>query len=547
MVRTDFFPILTDSLKMANLLVLTIYINVISRVCFGEINTQKFPDGFSFGAATAAYQIEGAWNTSGKGESIWDHFVHTNSSRIVDGSNADIACDSFHKYKEDIALAADMGLTHYRFSVSWTRILPNGYNNIKNIDGIMYYQNVVKEIEKRNMTPMVTIYHWDLPETIQDIGGWVNPKIVEYFRDYAEIVFESLPTVKLWITINEPKQVCQGGYGKGSMAPGYTESGVSDYLCSYHIIKAHAAAYNLYQEKFKNLGGKITMAIDGVWSIPYSDEEEHKEAASRKLAFEFGLYAHPIFFGDWPEVVKQRVAERSSNESFTKSRLPPFTEDDISQINGTADYVAFNFYDTKLIKNVEEADFDSVSYDNDLRTSAENDPKWNTSIDGTTSIYPNGLCEYLNWIKNNYNNPDIYITENGVADDGSTLDDKERINYLTDYLTAVLDAIYKYEVKVKAYTMWSLLDNFEWRKGYSVHMGFFSVDFEDPERKRTPKKSVKFFRELIEKGRIPYIPHAITEPSSTTPSSTTEHHNSGSQHFIEAFFIIVPVIFYFSI
>ncbi|XP_072388500.1 myrosinase 1-like [Diabrotica undecimpunctata] len=481
--------------------VLVIAVFSFFTTCFAD-SDRTFPETFSFGAATAAFQIEGAWNENGKGENIWDHFVHTNQSRVVDGSNADIACNSYHKYAEDVALAAKMGLTHYRFSISWSRLLPNGFISPANIIALTYYQDLIRELEKYKIEPVVTIYHWDLPQALQELGGWQNAKIVDYFVDYADLVFASFPSVKHWITFNEPKQVCRSGYGKGNMAPGIARSGIADYMCTYHVIKAHAAAYHKYQDRYKSLGGKITMALDGIWSIPYWDHEEDRQASERKLNFEFGLYAHPIFFGDWPQVVKDRVNYRSKMENYPESRLPEFTVEEMKYINRTADYVAFNFYNTKLIKDIDEASFDTTSFDNDLRVKEDVDPRWTIAYDGNT-IYPQGLRSYLKWIAENYNSPEIIITENGIADNGTSLEDNERISYLSGYLNAVLDSIYEDKVNVTGYTMWSLLDNFEWTSGYSMRFGFYSIDFKNDSRPRTAKKSVDYYSQIIKNRKIP--------------------------------------------
>ncbi|XP_050517007.1 myrosinase 1 isoform X2 [Diabrotica virgifera virgifera] len=401
--------------------VLVIAVFSFFTTCFAD-NDRTFPETFSFGAATAAFQIEGAWNENGKGESIWDRFIHTNQSRVVDGSNADIACDSYHKYTEDVALAAKMGLTHYRFSISWSRLLPTGFISPVNLIAISYYQDLIRELEKYKIEPVVTIYHWDLPQMLQELGGWENSKIVDYFVDYADLVFASFPSVKHWITFNEPKQ--------------------------------------------------------------------------------FGLYAHPIFFGDWPQVVKDRVNYRSKMENYPESRLPEFTAEEMKYINRTADYVAFNFYNTKLIKDIDEASFDITSFDNDLRVKDDVDPRWTIAMDGNT-IYPQGLRSYLKWISENYNSPEIIITENGIADNGTSLEDSERISYLSDYLNAVLDSIYEDKVNVTGYTMWSLLDNFEWTSGYSMRFGFYSVDFEDSNRTRAAKTSVDYYSQIIKNRKIP--------------------------------------------
>ncbi|XP_057667514.1 myrosinase 1-like [Diorhabda carinulata] len=455
-----------------------------------------FPEGFSFGAATAAYQIEGAWNES-RSACIWDTYIFNNRSVIANQDTAEIACDSYHKYKEDIALAAALKLSHYRFSISWSRLLPTIVSSDVNLEALTYYRGIINELEKYNITPMVTLYHWDLPQYLEDLGGWTNPVIVDYFTDYAGVVFKYFPTVKLWITINEPKQVCVHGYGYGKKAPGLTESGISDYRCAYHVAKAHASAYRLYKEKYGKLGGKLSMALDGAWNIAASNNKEDTDAAERRRLFEFGLYAHPIFFGDWPEVVIERVKERSKMENFTRSRLPEFTKEDKILINNTVDFMALNYYDTKIVGDDEEPSYDSYSYNNDLRLTITTDKNWHTDRH-LNSYVPEGFRNYLKWVKDTYNNPEIIITENGFADDG-TVEDTDRVTFIKDYLMAVWNSIDKDKVKVTGYTFWSLLDNFEWNSGYDHHFGLYKVDFTSPNRTRTPKKSADFYREVIER------------------------------------------------
>uniref|UniRef100_A0A6P7HGE7 Myrosinase 1-like n=1 Tax=Diabrotica virgifera virgifera TaxID=50390 RepID=A0A6P7HGE7_DIAVI len=218
---------------------------------------RKFPDNFRFGVATSAYQIEGAWNVDGKGESIWDTYVHRVPSPIKNGDTGDVACDSYYKYKEDVKLAADLGVKLYRFSISWSRVLPNGKaDNISEI-GLNYYKNLVKEIRKYNMIPVATIYHWDLPQKLYDEGiHWSNVSLVPHIVNYARIVIKNLPDVGIWITINEPKQICHLGYGNTLLAPGLNSSGVLEYQCAYVLVKSHAAIYRMYKKEFPHYKGK---------------------------------------------------------------------------------------------------------------------------------------------------------------------------------------------------------------------------------------------------------------------------------------------------
>jgi beta-glucosidase/6-phospho-beta-glucosidase/beta-galactosidase len=223
-----------------------------SRSANAAIN-RSFPANFKFGAATASYQIEGAWNEDGKSENIWDHICHENPTFVVNQDTGDIACDSYHKYKEDVAILKDLGVDFYRFSISWSRIIPEGVaDSPVNQLGINYYKNLIQELLDNGIEPMVTMYHWDLPEALQDLGGWLNPELVDHFAYYAKTLYEELgDSVEHWLTFNEPKQTCLGGYGDGNMAPGYNFTGLEDYQCTHILLKAHAKAYHIYDEEFR--------------------------------------------------------------------------------------------------------------------------------------------------------------------------------------------------------------------------------------------------------------------------------------------------------
>nr|AJE75662.1 putative glycosyl hydrolase [Chrysomela lapponica] len=465
---------------------------------------RKFPDGFLFGAATAAYQVEGAWNTDGKGPSIWDRFTHEKPDRVHNNENGDVACDSYHKYKEDIRLAAKMGMHHYRFSVSWPRILPTGYENIVNHKGIAYYQSLVEECLRHGIMPVATIYHWDMPVAIQDLGGFMNPDVVPLFVNYARIVIQSLPGVGVWNTMNEPKLICTRGYGEGAFAPGIENSGYGEYRCAYVLLLAHAAIYRMYKKEFPHYKANMSIVIDGEWNEPASKKIEDIEAAERRNQFEFGLYANPIYNGDWPKVVIDRIGERSAIENLLSSRLPRFTRKQIEFIKGTWDFLGFNTYWTHKVTNGVEQSPDSLpSYVTDIRCNLVDDATWKEASPCGFNIVPWGARKMLKWVKDTYNNPPVFITENGVCDNGTSLNDFGRIQFYQDYLSEILKAIYDDGVNVYAYTAWALIDNFEWIQGYSAHYGFYHIDFEDPERKRVPKKSVKYYKDICLKGELP--------------------------------------------
>ncbi|XP_023022880.2 myrosinase 1 [Leptinotarsa decemlineata] len=478
-------------------LVLVLLFSVASFAA--ELNNKYFPDDFMFGAATSAYQIEGAWNEDGKGENIWDHITHRNKTFTHGGDNGDITSDSYHKYKEDVAILKAMNVTHYRFSIGWSRILPNGFTNQINDLGVAYYNNLINELKSNNIEPLVTLYHWDTPQAIQDIGGFPNGIIVDLFADYAELCFKLFgDRVKYWMTFNEPKQPCNHGYGSGDYAPGIQSPGIGEYMCSHNVIKAHAKAWHIYNDKFRaEQKGQVGIVIDSNWWEPASDSAEDKEASETKLHFTFGLYANPIFNGDYPKVMKDKIKERSLAQGFKESRLPPFTEKEIAEIKGTADFLGVNTYSSSLVSHDKEVDKMAMGYVKDSEVKDWFDDSWEKGASDWLTVTPWGSRKLLKWIKDTYNSPRIIITENGYSDFDGTLDDDKRIHYISTYLSSIKDAMDEDGVDIFGYTVWSLLDNLEWTFGFTNKFGLYNVDFNSPNRTRTPKKSATFYKNLI--------------------------------------------------
>ncbi|XP_014208575.1 myrosinase 1-like [Copidosoma floridanum] len=455
-----------------------------------------FPDGFLIGAATSAYQIEGAWNTSDKGESVWDRFTHADSGRIEDGSNGDVAADSFHRYKEDVQLLKQLGVDFYRFSLSWTRILPTGYANVISKVGIKYYHDLLDELEKNDIKPFVTIYHWDHPQLFQDMGGWASEAMVDLFGDYARVVFKEYGhRVKFFFTINEPDVICETGYYLGIKAPGLQLGRYGQYVCAHNLLKAHARAYHIYNEEFRaQQKGKIGIVIHShYYYSKYGNDTVSEDVAWQ---FAFGKYAHPIFSkeGDYPDSIKRRIAENSKFEGLLRSRLPTFSREWVDYIKGTSDVLGFNHYNSYNVEPILGSN--KTIYENDDGLVYTHDPKWPKTPTSWLRIVPSGLLDNLRKIKDNYGDIEVYITENGIADTGE-LTDTQRMGYLYSYMKAMLTAIKTFGCNVKAYTVWSLLDNFEWQNGYKERYGLFHVDFTDENRTRSPKKSVPWLTNVI--------------------------------------------------
>ncbi|KAG5889223.1 hypothetical protein JTB14_018646 [Gonioctena quinquepunctata] len=469
-------------------------------------NNKRFPSAFMFGVATSAYQVEGAWNEDGRIPSNWDHLTHTTPAFVKDSSNGDIACLSYHKYKEDIALMKKMGVKHYRFSLSWNRILPTGFPDQINALGVAYYKNVIKELKANGIEPLVTIHHWDLPQSLQDLGGFLNSSIVDWMADYSRVCFEAFgDDVKYWVTFNEAKQICMGGFGYGYYPPAIKSQGLLEFVCAHNLIKAHAKAWHIYDDEFRNKQeGKISVVLDSSAYIPASEKEEDKIATDTIVHFELGWFANPIYWGDYPDIMKSRVGDRSRREGREKSRLPEFTEEEKAFIKGTHDFFALNTYTSFLVESMADPGIqDPPSRWGDIGVHNFQPDTWeNTTVEQDWfKVAPWGMRALLKWIKNHYSDPEIIVTENGLCDYG-TLEDDRRVAYIRDSLSYMRDAMVEDGVRVFGYTAWSIMDNFEWQHGYTQKYGLYSVDFNDPNRTRTPKKSASFFTKVCETGCI---------------------------------------------
>ncbi len=463
-------------------------------------SVKRFPTDFAWGCATSSYQIEGGWQEGGKGLSIWDAFAHT-PGKILGGTNADVACDHYHRFKDDVALMADMGLKAYRFSIAWPRIQPGGTGKA-NRDGIRFYSELVDELLKHDITPWVTLYHWDLPISLQlEHDGWLNPKIADYFAEYAEICFEHLgDRVKHWITLNEPWVTAILGYGKGTFAPGRL-SNSEPYLAAHNLIRAHAKAVDVYRDRYQpQQKGVIGISNNCDWREPLTDTLEDRAAATTALEFFLGWFADPIWRGEYPDVMRENVGDR----------LPEFSKADRYLVQGSSDFFGLNHYTTLYASRPavgEDLSLDvygngGIVEDQNVKLTA--DEAWVRTAMGW-NIVPWGCGKLLRWIDERYGRPPVYITENGAAfDDKVTtdggVDDQNRIAFIQDYLGACHDAMAD-GVDLRGYFVWSLMDNFEWALGYSMRFGLYRVDFETLER--TPKASANWYRNVIHSGGIP--------------------------------------------
>jgi len=456
-----------------------------------------FPEDFVWGVATSAFQIEGGWDADGKGLSIWDTWTE---GGVSDGSDAKIACDSYHNYEEDARIISELGATHYRFSISWARVLPQG-TGAENPAGIQYYKNLIAELKSRGIKPAVTIYHWDLPQALQDQGGWLNPDIASWFEEYARLCFREFgDEVDLWITLNEPRVQCTGGYGDGNTAPGVTGIGDNTYICAHNKIRAHAKAYRVYQSEFAaSQKGQVGITLNIEWGEPEDpNDPTHVEASNENAQFGLGWYAHPIFVdGAYPEVMREKIDAKSELQGFPESRLPEFTAEESNEILGSSDFLGINFY-TSTIVYPRPGDISTPSYYEDKDVGGYPDPNWYRASSSWLYVTPFGIRKMMSWITEEYGETvPIYITENGYSDRIGNLDDMHREYFYKHYINQLLKSSVLDGANIKGYFAWSLMDNFEWDAGYTDKFGIHNVDMEDPARARTPKRTAAFLRQIF--------------------------------------------------
>ncbi|XP_062174074.1 vicianin hydrolase-like isoform X2 [Alnus glutinosa] len=473
-------------------------------------NRSNFPAGFIFGAGSAAYQSEGAAHIDGKGLSIWDAFTKEHPEKISGGGNGDVADDFYHRYKGDIQLMKRIGLDSFRFSISWSRILPKGkLSGGVNPKGVQFYDNLINGLLSNGIKPFVTIFHFDTPLALEEeYGGLLSPKIVKDYVDFANFCFKTFgDRVKHWVTMNEPNGLSINGYTTGTFAPGRCSkyagncsagnSATEPYIVAHHLLLAHGAAVKLYKDKYQPYQkGKIGITIVTHWFEPKYQTSSSRAAASRALDFYLGWFVHPITYGDYPQSIKSAAGKR----------LPRFTEAQSKLLKGSIDFLGINYYTTNYAETAVSANGVNVTYVTDRQTTLTTD-KNGIPIGTPTAlswlfIHPQGLRELMLYIKEKYNNPIIYITENGMADPNNStipikdaLKDSLRIRYHYGHLSYLLKAI-KEGANVQAYYVWSFFDDFEWDGGYDYRFGLTFVDYKD-NLKRYLKYSAYWFKMFL--------------------------------------------------
>ncbi|KAK9161571.1 hypothetical protein Syun_007912 [Stephania yunnanensis] len=478
-----------------------------------KFNREDFPSDFVFGAGTSAYQVEGAVDEDGRSPSIWDIFTH--QGKMPDKSTADVAADGYHKYKEDVKLMSDMGLEGYRFSISWSRLLPNGRGAI-NLKGLEYYNNLIDELVYNGIQPHVTVHHLDLPQILEDeYAGWLSPKIIDDFTAFADVCFREFgDRVSHWTTINEPNMLAIGGYDQGIWPPQRCSPGIPGVNCNtgnssvepyavmHHALLAHASAAKLYRDKYQEKQkGLIGLNLYAFSCVPMTNSIADAEATKRAMDFYTGWEMDPLVFGDYPEAMKKTVG----------SRMPSFTANESKLVKGSVDFIGINHYITLYVSDVP--------------------PK------------PTGVVDF---------NSDMGVQFSGYGSPYSeNLNDTARIDYLTGYIGSTLNAIrwcsfstllaityYLSDVEfllalcnvlrhcrngtnVRGYLAWSFLDVFEFLSGYKTSYGFIHVDFEDKELRRRPKLSALWFSNFLKgKGKAKKLKSKEIDGNSCSAQNT---------------------------
>ena len=444
------------------------------------------PGDFVFGAATAAYQVEGGWNEDGRGESIWDRFAH-GKGNVRDGATGDIACDHYHRYGEDIEIMNTLNLDAYRFSISWSRIIPDGTGR-KNQKGLDYYKKLLDNLLENDITPYVTLFHWDLPQALQDkYGGFANRQCSDHFAEYAEIVAGELgDRIHNWITLNEPQDYASNGHFLGEHAPGHKR--IWEFLkVVHHQLLGHGKALQSIKAVRPDANVGVTLNLMPVYPRTPGTKDDH----SAELADQYmnRVTLDPLFRGEYPEKLLKTL----------RWFKPKIRQDDWDIITTPVDFLGVNNYTREFAYHVWYIPLlhTWMTGGDIAETEYQDNGRHYTSMGW--EVFPQSIYEVLMRLKNEYGNPVVYVTENGAAfDDKSPVDgsvnDKKRIQYLEGYLGKVDEAI-KQGADVRGYFVWSLLDNFEWSVGFTKRFGIVHVDYESLER--TIKDSGYWYRDVI--------------------------------------------------
>eukprot|EP00249_Psilotum_nudum_P003191 c16527_g1_i1 orf=144-1913(-) len=530
-----------------------------------SLSRGDFPSGFIFGVSSSAFQIEGAVQQDGRALSIWDSYMYF-PDNIYDGNIADVSCDHYNRAESDVQLMVDLGVSAYRFSISWCRIFSDGTKTL-NHNGVSHYNKLINCLVKNSIQPYVTLYHWDLPQLLEndpDIKGWRTKEIVTCYSHFVETCFRLFgDRVKHWITFNEIHLFAFRGYGTGEYAPGrcslagnptkleYSgDSSTEPYIVAHNALLAHSAAVKIYREKYQaEQRGKIGIACHSQWYEPFSKDTQDMKAAERCLEFELGWILDPILEGDYPLSMREGAG----------NRLPYFTEDESKNLKGSIDFIGINYYTTSYARNATEEMNPSLKwYKRDRRATTTAIGPDGALIGelmgppgglGWIHNCPWGLPKLLGWIEERYGRVPVVITENGCMDLDSQLplkkclNDQTRIRYLSDLLQHLADGIKKQKYNVQGYFVWSIMDNFEWNSGFACRMGLYYVDYAEGQ-KRYPKSSAIWFKDFLYETSDKGVHYSNTNYSSSVKSKGEPIYKMSTyRRLVSTFRCCLPILF----
>ncbi|WP_300526472.1 GH1 family beta-glucosidase [Aminiphilus sp.] len=443
-----------------------------------SLDLKALPKDFLWGVATAAYQIEGAVWANGRGCSIWDTYCRT-PGKVYEAHNGDVACDHYHRWEEDLDLMKELGIASYRFSVAWPRIFPRGCGAVEP-RGLDFYDRLVDGILRRGLVPMCTLYHWDLPQELEDRGGWPERDVADHFADYAETVLRRLgDRLPLIVTFNEPYCICFNGYYNGSQAPGRKNLRLTHHA-AHTLNRAHVLAMDRIRAYAP--GAKAGIVMNTTLALPATDRPEDRVAAELLMDWEDRLFLDPLFRGRYPESLYRHVPES----------MPEIREGDLDPVRGKPDFFGLNYYFPSYVV---------ADPTRPIPLRLVDAPAGPRTAMGWC-IVPSGLTELLLRLRDEYAIETFYITENGSAwndvPEGDFIHDEERQKFLVDHLDAVIEAV-KQGVDVRGYYAWSVYDNFEWTFGFAKRFGLYYTDYLT--QRRIPKDSARLYKRIVEEHR----------------------------------------------